>query len=105
MGNCKMSVKEYWIPYNILKGVNKIDPIWEVVVSTYIYSVWQKACPECVHDCRGFEEVPDFANVVSGIARELRLDTVAPGDVTELLDNNSVSCEGETGKWGCIIDS
>jgi hypothetical protein len=34
MNNCSMSVNEYWMFYNILKGVKNIDPFWEMVTST-----------------------------------------------------------------------
>jgi hypothetical protein len=65
-------------------------------------NMWRRVWPDCVHVFRGFEEVPKIANGVSAIAQELRLDS---DDVTELLGKNSVSCKGETARFGCIIDS
>jgi hypothetical protein len=105
MDNCNMSVKEYWMSYNILKGVKNIDPVWEVVISTCMNKMWQKLWPDCVHVFRGFEEVHKIAIGVSAIAQELRLDSDVRDDVTVLLGKNSVSCKGGTGRFGCTFDS
>jgi hypothetical protein len=34
MENCNISVKEYWMSYNILKAINNIRAAWEEVIST-----------------------------------------------------------------------
>jgi hypothetical protein len=89
IGNCNMSVKEYWMSYNTLKCINNIDAAWEQVTSTCMNKVWRKLWPEYVHDFRRFEEVPEITNEVAAIAKGLRFDNDEPDDTTELLKSHS----------------
>jgi hypothetical protein len=85
MDKYNVPVKEYWVSYNILKGINSIHAAWEEVTSTCMSKVW----PECAHDFKGFVEVPEIADEVTAIAQELGLGTVDPDDVAESLESHS----------------
>jgi hypothetical protein len=50
--------------------------------------VWWKVWPECVHDFRGFEKVPEIGSEVTAIAQELGLCNIEPDNGTELLESH-----------------
>jgi len=77
------TIKDYWLGYDILKGIKNIKSAWDEVSTKCLNGVWRKLLPAFV-DNFVFEE--DLTENISKLARHVGLDDVTAKDVTELLE-------------------
>jgi hypothetical protein len=54
-GQVRQIIKDYWCPFDILKGTKNISAAWEVVSVNYLNGVSCKPLPEFMHNFTRFE--------------------------------------------------
>ena len=82
------TIKGYWHLFDILKGINNINAVWEEMSVNCLDGVWRKLLPEFIHDFTGLKPVENIVEDVSRLAEEAGLAEVTTEDVTELLDTH-----------------
>uniref|UniRef100_UPI00358F6F9C uncharacterized protein isoform X1 n=1 Tax=Myxine glutinosa TaxID=7769 RepID=UPI00358F6F9C len=84
----KPTLREFWKGYTIKNAVDNIAASWDEVTQANMNGVWRKLWPECVHDFRGFVNVPEIHPEIVGLAKEAGFDEVDLDDVVELLESH-----------------
>ncbi|XP_067945123.1 tigger transposable element-derived protein 1-like [Watersipora subatra] len=72
----EMTLRSYWMSYNIFNCVKSIDASWCEVTEVNLNAVWRLLCPQFVNDFRGFDQ--------EGINKEILSTLVDPSDKLEL---------------------
>ena len=85
----RVSLKEYWKDYNILKAIDNIKMVWEEVTVSCLKGVWHKIWPSNKNYGTNCETLDMLIKEMSEIAEEVGLDNVDLMSITEVLEIHS----------------
>ncbi|XP_059162114.1 tigger transposable element-derived protein 1-like [Physella acuta] len=92
-GETKITPKDFWNNYDILKAIDNIADAWEDVSSSCMNNAWEKIWPDCVSDMASLEQIIDILEMIkkqiSYLAYEADFEGMEQSDIEELLASHS----------------